>query len=311
MIVYRNRSRSFKKILGVSCVILSSYINLSIAATVNPIDTTVRYLDPGVWHKTVDQNHCFNAAPNSLLVVEPVNANGQRSYNVTQYFDQNVERTLYAKSLEQQIKEKKIVGTHFCQGIVSISDMKLPITKNNSIVDVNDGILLTEAARRSAANVMFELNNMAVIASQAANGVNNQWQFKILDYAFQAHKKLLESVVNNARFASIGLFDGSNEKIDILVGNTGSSVSIPLTNFNADSTGLNIENLEVADSSGASMALSRMDNLSSPYIEFNALKIAAEQLKTYADQIGTTTFVDVTTDEFIVQRKNFLAKSIV
>lgn len=264
----------------------------------------MRYLDAGIWKIVVTQKDCFHAAPGSLLKVSPIGTVGNRTYRVSQFFDRNIMRTLYETPLDDQIERRAITGEKFCRGIVSISDMNLPITKSDdAISDANDGLLLIDAARHAMAPVMQELQKMTTLATQAASGTYSSVQLSQLNNEFQAHMAAIQHAANTKRFNRVMLMDGSNESVDIAADKGQTHITIPLSNFSTGSAGLNIAALSIDSAARAQDALSTLSSITAIETEYSALKAAEIQLTAAAKRDAITTFVDETTDDFTVQIK--------
>lgn len=265
--------------------------------------TTQRYLDPGIWNTVVDKEHCFEAAPQSMLEVEPVVENGQRLYKISQYFDKDIEKNLYAKPLDAQIKDRKIVAKKFCRGIVSISNMELTFPKGQGITDANDGLLLVEAAKRSIVQILEQVDEMTMIASQASSATYDSTQLSNLNTEFSAHLAQINTVVANARFNGLALLDGSIGSVEVPVGQGTRHITIPLSNMSTGSAGLNISTLDVTSSSDAQNALAALNSITAVTTELATLKATNISLAEAAKHDAVTTLVNVGTDEFVVQQK--------
>lgn len=262
-----------------------------------------KYLDPDVWQTVVTGDHCFAAAPKSLLEVEPIIENNKRVYKVQQYFDVDIERTIYAKPLDVQIKEHKIVGQKFCKGIVSISDRNLPFTKKNEINDPNDGVLLAEAMRQGINKINQHVKEMQLLAMNGSSGTYSSSQLGVLNQTFQAHLNEINRISYTARFSGYALFDGSNETILIPIKEGVSYEKVPLENLTIGSSGLNISSLNLLTSTDAQNAVDTLCVTARVSELLQTLKTKEKILKSLAKQEATVTFVDVRTDNFIVQRK--------
>ena len=112
--------------------LINHFFSLSLLFTSNVIlaaEQRWQYLDPLQTTKIVDQNVCLNASPAAILEVSPYTQGDKRLYRVEQIFDTTVQKKLYKKSMDDQIKEKRFVAKRFCEGIAYLSDMDLPFYK--------------------------------------------------------------------------------------------------------------------------------------------------------------------------------------
>lgn len=262
---------------------------------------TSNYLDSGVWSKVVDANFCFNAAPKSLLEVEPIVVDGHRAYKVSQYFDSAVEKQLYAKPIEDQIKDHKIIGRKFCNGIVSISNMRLPFAKGEGINDANDGLLAVDAMRHGLADILDHISSMASLAVQAASGTYSSTDLYNLDVVFQQHLDEINSIADSTRFNNTKLLDGSVRVIKVPVDGGRRIVDLTLANMLTGSGGLNISGLSVSTTYSAQNSLSTVNQVTDISTQFGNIKKYEVALNAAVKRDEVTTYVDVTSDKFTVQ----------
>lgn len=264
---------------------------------------TTRYLDPSIWHITVTDKDCFKAAPRSLLQIEPVvNEMGNRVYKVFQYFDADKERALYATPLSEQIKNHKIIGREFCAGIVSMSNMDIPFSRNNTIQDENDGLLLTDEISRNMNQISMNINRMIELAVQASSGTYSSSQLMNMDTVFQAELTQVEKIAETAQFNGINILDGSKDVISVPT-HSGLFVDVPLVNLTTGVNGLNISSLSIYRSSNAQNSLSTLIGNTAVYTAYANVKAARIKLKDDANEASDTVMVDVTNDDFLIQHK--------
>lgn len=265
---------------------------------------TSQYLDPGVWTKVVNENDCFRASPRSLLEVQATTVNNQRIYKVSHYYDPELERKLYAKPLSQQIQDHKIVGTEFCKGIVSISDRNLPITKDNVISDTNDGLLLVNVVNHGLYKISETLNQMEMMASQAATGVYSSTQLFEMNLSFQSLLKNVDRTAQTAKFNGIKILDGTHTSIKVPISDGSEGINVFLHNSTTGPTGLNLTGITIYGQSEAQNSMMAIDNAIFAVTTYEADLVATEaRLRPIAESEATITSVDVRTDDFIVQHK--------
>ncbi|MHB1948770.1 MAG: flagellin N-terminal helical domain-containing protein [Gammaproteobacteria bacterium] len=267
-------------------------------------EQTTSYLDPAIWSIVVNQEQCFQAAPRSLIEVEPTIENGQRVYKVSQYFDPVMEKHLYAQSLEDQIKNHKIVGRSFCRGVVSHSDMELPFVKDTGFKDANDGLLLVDSVRRGLSDISEQLHKAETLAIQAANGVYSSTQLSQLNTEFQAVIAEINTHALTKRFNGTMLLDGSTRYLTIPIDEGRQSINVPLFNATTGTAGLNIQSLDIMTQSDAQAALEPLYtseySIENTQVKLNAIEIS---LTAAAKRNEVITFIDVRNDNYVVQRK--------
>lgn len=264
---------------------------------------TENYLDANVSEKIVDANACFSASPKSLLEVEPIISEGKRAYKISNYFDHDIQKSLYAKPLDQQVQEHKIVGRSFCKGMVSISDMDLPFAKSDGINDANDGLLMLDTLRAKMMDIANRLDDMSQLAVQAASGTYSSYQLSNMDHEFQAQLAQINVISASARFNGIQLLDGSHDNIQVPVHHGADTIPVHLPDFTSGSMGLNISWLAIDSNQTAQTALAVLNNATT-YLDINHLKPDEINLLTAATLDAVTTWVDVTKEPFVVQKKS-------
>ncbi|MEQ1790194.1 MAG: hypothetical protein ABL857_07110 [Rickettsiales bacterium] len=271
----------------------------------NQLAVIKNYLDPAIQSLTVDQGRCFAAAPKAILMVEPVvSGNGQRFYNISQISNETRQRLLYAKSMDEQIKDHQFIGKKFCRGIISVSNMNIPFTKDQGIQDENDGLLLHETLQSDLVAIIGHLVKMISLAGEAANGTVSSTELYYLNLDFQRHLAAIDVTAINSRLNAIKLLDGSIQKISIPYENGERHLLVELINATTGLDGLNIANLHIDTNSAAQDALGSL-NTASAYIRgyLNGWGFTVARLKAAAKEDAVITMIDVTTDHVNVQRK--------
>jgi len=269
-----------------------------------PQSQTAHYLDSSVLNITVTNEDCFFASPHSLLQVQPIiDSSGSRIYKISQYFDVTTERNLYAQSIKQQIKERKIIGRKFCKGIVSISDKDLPFTQTDSTIqNASDGVLLTDKIRHTIANMNMDILQMRKLASKASNGIYSSTQLAMMNTEFQILLSDIDRIAQTATFGRYSLLNGDNPSIHILLNQGSDFISVPTTNLTTGSLGLNISSLEISSQANAQSALTQLSSSFLPIsTEYNELSTARHELKNHEKINENTTLIDVTNDDFKVE----------
>src|SRR5579864_288026 len=91
-----------KAMILAGCILSPVYANHT--TKIDPLTSTVRYLDTSIWNIVVHDTDCFKASPRSILQVEPITSNeGERVYKISQYFDPQQAKTLYQQPINEQI----------------------------------------------------------------------------------------------------------------------------------------------------------------------------------------------------------------
>lgn len=280
--------------------------NATFATTsAKPIDYTIHYLDSSIWNTIVEENACFNASPNALLVVEPITNGSHRQYKISQYFDQSIARSLYAKPVSEQIHERKIVGRKFCEGIVSISNMDLPFTKNSlNIGDLNDGVLLADKLQMQMVKMWKGLHVMKNLAVTASTGSYQTYELEAFDQEFHAQLDLIESMANNSRFNGIALMNGDVPVLEIPKDGQGEYFTMALQNLSTGSSGLNISSEEICSNSNAQSAVDALHSaLQTMDTTYNVVVANKVRLQAMAKQKADVAYISVKNDDFMVQHK--------
>lgn len=282
---------------------LSTYSGVSLAADKN-MDHSIRYLDPSIVNITVNEDHCFNAAPNALLEISPNNTNKiQRLYAIRQIFNKDEQRQAYAKSIEDQMRDHQFVATRFCQGFVSLSNIKVPFPKGNAITDANDGMLLIDEARHGMATILSQLKEMNALAVTAANGTNGSVDLSHLNDEFQSHLNKIDTIATQTQFNSIALLDGTHTHFNIPIQGGHAHQSLNLINATIGSAGLNIESLELTSMVNALTAIGEVQvAMNAMMSDLTEVIKNATQLKDDIKSNQTLTVIDIRTDKFLVKK---------
>lgn len=117
--------------------------------------------------------------------------------------------------------------------------------------NANDGISLLQTADGVSESVGSQLQRLNELALQAQNGTYNPAQRNILNLEFQQGLQSINQFVGQASFNGTNLLDGSTQDINIALGDSSSSLTLP----NFSTSGLGLDGLNINSSSGASSAL--------------------------------------------------------
>lgn len=277
---------------------------ISHAKMQEPIHHETRYLDPSIWEITVKESDCFLAAPQSLMQVEPVlSENGERVYKIRQYSDPALAKKLYEQPLEEQIKNHKIVGREFCNGIVSTSNLDLPFSKNENTIDENDGLSLIDKASEDMIDEVAYLEAMYLLAENASRGNYTWYELQDLNDKFQSYKNLIQQIAIGVKFNGIPIHTKVNP-FRIPVSQDTSFITLPILNLTTGIDGLNIATLDIASNSNAQSAYSSMIySIHATRNNLLQLDSARAALKIAIENDASVTTVNVTTDDYLAQHQ--------
>lgn len=298
--------RKFRKNLFAKTIVLGflagNYLLAGSAIAANNVHVT-KYLNPYSTSLNIfDVNDCVKADPQCLLTTAGsiFSETGVTAYQLSQTCDADQARALYATPIEDQIKSGHIVGREFCKGIVSISDMDLPFTKDAGVKDANDGMLLIDAVRHNLAEVNHHLNNMMRIADQGASGTYSSTQLGTLNNEFQAEMAAVSKITASAYFNGIALLEGGHQDISTKAG----TLAIAFSNMSTGSEGLGISTLSTDTSANSQMAMSGITTaLTTVDMAYEQLKKDNAKLKTAAKHDANTTYVDMRTIPYTITHK--------
>jgi hypothetical protein len=293
-------------IIQSACVLLAlpfSHVAISASKT----DHTWHYMDAALTKPmVVEQQACFEAAPNALLAISPYKEKGQRFYRVENIIDELAQRELYAIPVEDQIKNQRIAAKKMCHGMASLSDMNLPFTKFESgyIEDANDGLHLLREARYAVVQVVKLLEGMNDLAIEAANGTNSDEQRKYLDQKYQELMRQLNNYATNTMFKSIYLLDGSSPWIKVPTQHGKSSEYIFLINAKTEKDGFDLGGTTIKSNVDASRAINQLAiSMDMSMKTLNQYKSTNHVLLKMAKADATSTIIDLNNDQFTITKK--------
>lgn len=296
--------RSKLSVIIVGCI--ATYASLTIAAG---IPNSVRTLDAHATHLVAPQKDCFEAAKNCLLQVSPFASNrDQREYNVAQICDRRTAQMLYLHklTLKDQVAERKFLGNSFCDGIVSISDMKLPFAKGAGIQDANDGLLLVEYLQSTFGDMQKLFDAMKKLAAMSASGTYSSTQMANLNSEFQDLLCECNRIAYTTSFNGLSLLDYDHD-LNVPIHGGAQNILVKCINMTTSDSGLNIYDLDISTPEGAQVAVKKLPSVKSilTYAVKN-LKAIEPLLHSAIEKDATMTTFDIRGEEFVIQQKGEL-----
>lgn len=289
--------KKLTQLMSVGLVSTSLYMTTGIALAQNMDE--IRYFNPRNQMSIFNNEECVHANPLCFLQVSKSQA---PNFQVSQICDIRQAKRAYAIPVEEQIKTGTILGRTFCKGVVSISNMDLPFTREESgITNANDGMLLADAARSALNKIADHLHEMQVVAVQAATGCFSSTQLMEMDVKFQTLKAEIQQVSLAAYFNGYALLQGGCQLIPT---SSDQRPEVCMADTEVTPSGLNIASLSVDSnwkSQSAIVSLTTALNVVTSGLE--KLKTEYQQLKLVTEQDGTLTLVDMNTSSNMITRK--------
>ncbi|WP_006460898.1 flagellin N-terminal helical domain-containing protein [Thiomicrospira aerophila] len=156
-------------------------------------------------------------------------------------------------------------------GLAVTTDMTTEImSKSVGMRNASDGVLLLQTADGAAQSMTANLQRMYELSIQSMNGTLNPSQRNILNNEFQQNLQELGRIAETTQFNGVALFNGENPDINIELGDSSASLTMPTLNNDAlGLSGLDISN--PANATATTDALrTALDTLSSSQAQFGA-----------------------------------------
>lgn len=166
----------------------------------------------------------------------------------------------------------------------------------------NDGIGLLKTADGAAQGLTNSMQRMYELSMQAMNGTLNNSQRNMLNAEFQQHLQEIERTAQTTKFNGVELFNGSNESIDIALGENSTS-SLKMPNLTLEALGLDgLDLTNVANAGQAAETLMKAtEQMGDHFADFGAqqnglysaisgLAISAENTQASRSQIMDADF---------------------
>lgn len=127
--------------------------------------------------------------------------------------------------------------------------------------NAQDGISLAQTAEGALGEVSNILGRMRELAMQSSNGTLSVEDRTTLNSEFEAMTQEIGRIATQTEFNNISLLDGSNATVTMQIGlNSGEDIDVNLGDMTiTNAAGLNIDSLDVLDTTNATAALARLD----------------------------------------------------
>lgn len=143
-------------------------------------------------------------------------------------------------------------------------------TQEMATRNANDGISLLQTADGASASISQSLQRMNELSIQSLNGTLGVSQRSMLNQEFQQNLQSINQISASTSFNGNHLLNGDTATIDIALGETTSSLSLP----NLSTDGLSITGLDISSPANALLALEgiglAMEQLGSARSQFGA-----------------------------------------
>lgn len=280
------------------------------AFSVTAFAASERQLTAGNQKITGTIDICMVAYEGCLLEVSS-SSSPQYLYSITQNCGDVRSLYLYELPLKDQVSNNRYLGTKFCSGVVSSSDMHLPFSthspygsKNHGIQDANDGRLLADEIEHGLKDVSTMLTRMKLLAIEATDDTYSSTRLSDLNTEFT---ELLSEVnriaiVNN--FNGAALLDGSIPYVNVPVDNGTKKIHLAFSNMTTGSAGLAISSLSVDTNAHAQSAILSLNTAFNTVV--NAQKNnekSQTHLQEAANRDATITSIDLSGKEIVVKKE--------
>lgn len=131
---------------------------------------------------------------------------------------------------------------------------------NQAVRNAQDGISVAQVAEGALQEVTNSLQRIRQLAIQSQNGINSSSDRLALQKEVSALKTEIGRIASTTQFAGMNLLNGDYNERFLVGANAGQNISINLAKHDFGLTGLDIATLTVANSAGASAALSKLDD---------------------------------------------------
>lgn len=210
--------------------------------------------------------------------------------------------------MRDQLSNNEYLGTKYCHGVVSYSDMNLPFsthvpwTGNHGIQDANDGRLLIDVMESTIKDDLDLLNGMSKAAKEAASGSMTPDQLSNLQTEYVARLNELERVAYSATFNDLAPFN-SGSSIDVPVFKGSKKIHIDFYEFSVN--GLHLTGTTIGTVDDAKTAIFYLTQaIERVNTSLGNIKHARIELQAAADHDATITSIDLRGKEIIVQKQS-------
>ncbi|WP_416308158.1 flagellin [Neptunicella sp. SCSIO 80796] len=132
---------------------------------------------------------------------------------------------------------------------------------NQAVRNANDAISLTQTAEGSMGEITTSLQRIRQLAVQSQNGINTSADRVALQKEVSALKTEISRISTDSQFGGLNILQGTFSAAFLVGANSGQSISVNLSRSGGyGASGLSIGSLTVATTTGASAALTSIDN---------------------------------------------------
>ncbi|WP_102795743.1 flagellin [Bowmanella denitrificans] len=132
---------------------------------------------------------------------------------------------------------------------------------NQAVRNANDAISLTQTAEGALQEITSSLQRIRQLAVQSQNGINSSSDRTALQKEVSALKQEISRIGSNTQFAGVDLLTGNYSAAFLVGANGGQTISVNLSRSGGyGASGLSLGSLTVATATGASTALTTIDN---------------------------------------------------
>ncbi len=202
----------------------------------------------------VHGEECITADNGCMLNVTP-QAHTHNVYQITQTCGYNDIRYYYTDLIPDQVDNRSFLGIKFCKGILSTSNMQVPLMSSN--LNEAGGHAIADTILTDTKKISDLLNQIQQLANTVTSSTT-EYEFYNLNTQMQAYINEINRIAWTTSFGDIKLLN-QNYPISIKIGQD-QTVFINTVNLSADSTGLGIDSLNLLSYTEAQKIISIMKN---------------------------------------------------
>lgn len=133
---------------------------------------------------------------------------------------------------------------------------------NQAVRNANDAISLVQTAEGALQEVTTALQRIRQLAVQSQNGINSSSDRTALQKEVSALKLEISRIASDTQFAGVSILGGAYSAVFLVGANGGQSISVNLSRSGGGygASGLSLASVSVSSATGASGALTSIDN---------------------------------------------------
>jgi len=133
---------------------------------------------------------------------------------------------------------------------------------DQAIRNANDGISLAQVAEGAMDEITTALQRIRVLSVQSQNGINSSTDRLALQKEVSALKAEISRIASTTQFGGVKILDGKYSSTFLVGANAGQTISINIsrTGGGYGTSGLSLATISIATLTGASTALTAIDN---------------------------------------------------